>query len=49
MAATGLGLAVYPVAVERGFIARAAAVERILATLRFFWNSRQGPEPAATG
>jgi hypothetical protein len=28
---------------------RAAAVERTLTTLRFFWNSRQGPEPDATG
>jgi len=28
---------------------RAAAVERTLTTLRFFWNSPQGPEPDATG
>jgi hypothetical protein len=49
IAATGLGLAVYPVAVERGFMTRSAAVERILATLRFFWNSPQGSEPDATG
>jgi len=49
IAATGLALAVYPVAVQRGFITRAAAIERILVTLRFFWNSRQGPEPDATG
>ena len=49
IAATGLALAVYPVAVERGFITRAAAIETILATLRFFWNSWQGPEPDATG
>ena len=49
IAATGLALAVYPVAVERGFIARAAAIDRVLATLRFFWNSPQGPEPDATG
>jgi hypothetical protein len=28
---------------------RAAAVERTLATLRFFWNSPQGGEPDATG
>ena len=49
IAATGLALAVYPVGVERGFISRAAAVARTLATLRFFWNSRQGPEPDATG
>jgi hypothetical protein len=49
IAATGLALASYPVAVERGFMPRAAAVERILTTLRFFWNSPQGPEPDATG
>ena len=49
IAATGLALACYPVGVERGFMTRAAAVERTLATLRFFWNSPQGPEPDATG
>jgi hypothetical protein len=49
IAATGLALAAYPVAVERGFMWRVAAVERTLATLRFFWNSPHGPEPDATG
>ena len=49
IAATGLALAAYPIGVERGFMSRAAAVERTLATLRFFWNSPQGPEPDATG
>ena len=49
IAATGLALACYPVSVERGFMTRAAAVERTLTTLRFFWNSAQGPEPDATG
>ena len=49
IAATGLALACYPVGVERGFMSRAAAVERTLATLRFFWDSPQGPEPDATG
>ena len=49
IAATGLALASYPVAVERGFMQRAAAVERTLTTLRFFWNSPQGPEPDTTG
>lgn len=39
----------YPVSVARGFMSRAAAVERTLATLRFFWNSLHGPEPEATG
>jgi hypothetical protein len=49
IAATGFGLAAYPVGVERGFISRAVAVERTLATLRFFSNSPQGPESDATG
>ena len=49
IAATGFALAAYPVAVERGFMTRAAAVERTLTTLRFFWNSPQGTEPDATG
>ena len=49
IAATGLALASYPVAVERGFMSRAAAAERTLTTLRFFWNSPHGPEPDATG
>ncbi len=49
IAATGLALASYPVGVERSFMSRAAAVERTLATLRFFWHSPQGPEPDATG
>ena len=49
IAATGLALAAYPVGVERGFISRADAVERTLVTLRFFWNSPQGPEIDATG
>jgi len=49
IAATGLALACYPAGVERGFMSRAAAIERTLVTLRFFWNSPQGPEPDATG
>ena len=49
IAATGLALACYPVGVQRGFMTRAAAVERTLATLRFFWNSPQGSAPDATG
>ncbi|MEP6946108.1 MAG: glucoamylase family protein [Acidobacteriota bacterium] len=49
IAATGFALAAYSVAVERGFMTRIAAVERTLTTLRFFWNSSQGPEPDATG
>jgi hypothetical protein len=49
IAATGLALAVYPVGVERGCMTRAAAVQRVLATLRFFWNSEQGTGADATG
>ena len=49
IAATGLALTCYPVAVERGFMSRAAAIERTLITLRFFWGSAQGTEPDATG
>ena len=49
IAAVGLALSAYPVGVERGFMTRAAAVERTLATLRFFWNAPHGPEPDATG
>jgi hypothetical protein len=49
IAAIGLALASYPVAVERGYMPRAAAAERTLTTLRFFWNSQQSPDPDATG
>ena len=49
IAAVGLALATYPVAVERAYISRAEAITRTLTTLRFFWNSPQGPEPDATG
>ena len=49
IAAVGLALTAYPVGVERGFVRRAEAVERTLTTLRFFWRSKQGPEPDATG
>ena len=49
IAATGLALASYPVAVERGLMTQEAAIQRTLATLRFFRDSQQGPEPDATG
>jgi hypothetical protein len=49
IAAVGLGLTSYPVAVERGFISRSDAAQRALTTLRFFWVSKQGPEPGTTG
>jgi hypothetical protein len=49
IAATGLALSLYPVGVERRFMHREDAIQRTLATLRFFDNSRQGNEADATG
>ena len=49
IAAVGLALSSYPVGVEHGFITRAQAVQRTLATLRFFHNSVQSTDPDATG
>jgi hypothetical protein len=49
IAATGLALASYPTGVERGFLTRADALSRTLATLRFFRSSPQGRAPDATG
>jgi hypothetical protein len=41
VAAVGFGLTAYPIGAERGWVARAAAAERSLATLRFLWHARQ--------
>jgi len=49
IAAIGFALTAYLVGVERGYLLRGEAVERVLTTLRFFWNSPQGEEPDATG
>ena len=49
IAGVGFALASYPIAVERSFVSRAKALDRTLATLRFFWNAPQGPMPHATG
>jgi len=49
IAALGMGLSVYIVAVERNILPRADAVDRTLALLRFLHSSHQGPEPNATG
>jgi hypothetical protein len=49
IAAVGLGLAAYPVAVARGFVSRPEAIDRVLTTLRFFWKSRQGADSEAIG
>jgi hypothetical protein len=49
IAAIGLALAAYPVGVECGFMTRDDAMQRTLATLRFFANAPHGPESDATG
>lgn len=45
IAAVGFGLSALPVAAERGWVTRAEARARTLATLRFFDQAPQGPEP----
>jgi hypothetical protein len=47
--ATGLALSAWCVAVERGWMSRAEATARTLATLRFFHASAQGPGRDASG
>ena len=49
IAVVGFALSAYPVAVERGWMTRADAVERSLATLRFFHDSDQSGSPEASG
>ncbi len=49
IAAIGFALTCYPVGVERGFVTRADAVQRTLATLRFFHESAQSINADATG
>jgi hypothetical protein len=48
VAAVGFGLTAYIVGVERGWITRAQARDRVLATLRFFWNAPQADRPTET-
>lgn len=47
IAAVGFALTAYPIGVERGYVTREQARERVLKTLRFFRNAPQGSE--ATG
>ena len=49
IAVVGFALSAYPVGVERGWIERADAIQRTLATLRFFMSSDQSGNPDATG
>jgi hypothetical protein len=47
IAAVGFALTAYPIGVERGWMSRAEAADRVLTTLRFLWEAPQGPDPAA--
>ncbi|MEO7251735.1 MAG: glucoamylase family protein [Arenimonas sp.] len=49
IAAVGFALACYPVAVQRGWMDRGEAVQRCLASLRFFRDSDQSGDENATG
>lgn len=49
IAVVGFALSAYPVAVERGWIAREEAVEHCSAALRFFRDSNQDGSPDSTG
>jgi hypothetical protein len=44
IAAVGFALTAYPIGVERGWITRAQARDRVLTTLRFFSEAPQGPQ-----
>lgn len=46
VASVGFGLTAYPIGVERGYVSRAQAAERVLATARFFRYAPQGPQAA---
>ena len=47
VAAVGFTLTTYPIGVERGWLDRAEAADRVVTTLRFLWDAPQGPD--ATG
>ena len=49
IAVVGFALSCYPIAVQRGWMNRQAAVLRVTRTLQFFLNSPQGEAPDASG
>ncbi len=50
ISATGFALTAYPIGIERGWVERDAALERVLATLRFFQGAKQDTSASgATG
>jgi hypothetical protein len=40
----GFALTAYPIGIERGYVSRTAAAERVLTTLRFMYSAPQGPQ-----
>mgnify|MGYP006968064356 CR=1 FL=1 len=48
IASVGFALTAYPIGVENGWVSRTQAVDRTLATLRFFARAPQGPAPTGT-
>lgn len=48
IAAVGFALTAYPIGVDAGYVSRAAAAERTLATLRYFYQLPQGPAASGT-
>jgi hypothetical protein len=46
VAAVGFALTAYPIGVEHSWVSREAARDRVLTTLRFFWNAPQGAQGA---
>jgi hypothetical protein len=44
VAAVGFALTAYPIGVERGWVTRDQARERVLTTLRFFWRAPQSAD-----
>jgi hypothetical protein len=46
VAAVGFGLPAYAVGVERGYVTRAQAADRVVTTLRFLWRAPQGAAAA---
>ena len=49
IAAVGMGLSSYVVAVERGYMSRTEAAKRTFTVLKFLYSGHQGPEKDATG
>jgi hypothetical protein len=48
IAAVGFALTAYPIGIERNWVSRAEARDRVLTTLRFFWQAEQGEAVSGT-